>query len=177
MGRHEILGALLTLSFGACATSATSIPRNTTPTKSKATLAPIASSPARPLSRTPSALQTRADTSRVALLIKLADGREAIDRQKFQLFQKRGAQRFIQDVQVRPTFARGRFFGWRVLAYQGPGKLLPGDVVRRVNGRPIERPMQVMTVWAQMAQRTNLVVEVFRNGRTLVLRLPIVDHP
>jgi type II secretory pathway component PulC len=88
---------------------------------------------------------------------------------------KEGPQRFIQLVQVRPTFRRGRFFGWRVLGYQGPGPIRPGDIVIRINGRSMERPAQFMSVWNRLPKETELVVSLVRENKPVTLRFPIVD--
>jgi type II secretory pathway component PulC len=86
-----------------------------------------------------------------------------------------GAQSFIQKVRVRPSFRGGRFIGWRVLAYQGPGPIRTGDVVKRVNGEELERPEQFMKAWNGLRGRTELVLELIRSGKPLSLRFPIVD--
>lgn len=88
---------------------------------------------------------------------------------------KEGAQDFIQRVRVRPTFRKGQFAGWRILAYSGPGPIKPGDVVRRVNRHNIERPEQFMDVWTRLQGRRDLLLEIVRNGQPLNLRYRIVD--
>ena len=57
---------------------------------------------------------------------------------------------FLQHVQTEPRFTHGRFHGWRVVSFF-PGDsrfagidLHAGDVVMRVNGKPIEQPDQFM---------------------------------
>lgn len=109
------------------------------------------------------------------LLVKTSEGVWAIRRGALQRIQKEGAQQFIQQVRVRPTFTRGRFYGWRVLAYRGPGKLRQGDVVRRVNGASIERPEQFMKVWEAMAERSRLEIHLVRQGREVRASWPIID--
>jgi type II secretory pathway component PulC len=86
-----------------------------------------------------------------------------------------GAQSFIQKVRVRPAFRSGRFLGWRVLAYEGPGPIRIGDVVMRVNGEELERPDQFMKAWNGLRGRSDLVVEMIRAGKRVALRFPIVD--
>lgn len=111
------------------------------------------------------------------LLVSLPGGNQAIRRSALLRLQREGAQSFIQKVRVRPAFRHGRFHGWRVVAYRGPGTLLTGDVVTRINGRPIERPEQFMGVWETLASTNKLVVELVRGGKALVYRLPIVEAP
>jgi len=98
-----------------------------------------------------------------------------IQRAELDGYLKRGPQQFIQLVQVRPTFRRGRFFGWRVVEYRGPGPIRPGDIVVRINGRSMERPAQFMSVWNRLARETEVVVSLVRENRPVTLRFPIVD--
>jgi type II secretory pathway component PulC len=98
-----------------------------------------------------------------------------IQRSELRQVLKQGAQAFIQRVQVRPAFRAGRFFGWRVIAYRGPGPVRPGDIVRRINGKGLERPEQFMRAWEGLGRSSQLVLEMVRRGRRLVLRWSIVD--
>jgi len=98
-----------------------------------------------------------------------------ITRAELDRYIRDGAQSFIQRIQVRPAFREGKFFGWRVLGYQGPGPVQRGDIICRVNGRSIERPNQFMDVWSGLPHRAQLTVEMIRDGRPLVLRYPIVE--
>ena len=88
---------------------------------------------------------------------------------------KQGPQDFIQRIRVRPTFRKGQFAGWRVLAYAGPGPLRVGDIVFRINRRSIERPEQFMAVWDGLPGRTELLLELVRAGQPLNLRYRIAD--
>ena len=99
----------------------------------------------------------------------------AISRAPLDRFVNAGPQEFIQRVRVRPVFHEGRFRGWRILAYAGPGPIRRGDVVSRVNGQPIERPEEFMAVWNGLGHRHELVVELTRQGQPVTLRYPIVD--
>jgi hypothetical protein len=128
----------------------------------------------RPTARPPAEGQTERPASRPAPAQPAPDLHGAIRRSELLWVHRQGAQQFIQQVRVRPSFRRGRFFGWRILAYRGPGPIESGDVVRRVNGRPIERPEQFMGVWEKLPGATELVVELWRRGRPVKLRYPIV---
>lgn len=152
------------LAGGACAT--------TTPKKTS-TLADDDNLPTRRV--TPPRAKVAVPPS--ALVVSLPGGHQAIRRSALLDLQRLGAQSFIQQVRVRPAFRHGRFHGWRVVAYRGPGTLLSGDVVTRINGRPIERPEQFMGVWEGLASSDKLVVELIRAGKSLVYRLPIVEAP
>ena len=90
-------------------------------------------------------------------------------------YHRAGPQVFIQRVRVKATFRRGKFFGWRVLAYAGPGQLRQGDIVTRVNGGAVERPDQFMKLWEQLPRRDELVVELVRERKRVTLRYAIVD--
>ena len=88
---------------------------------------------------------------------------------------------FLQHVQTEPRFDRGRFRGWRVVSFF-PGDdrfagvdLQAGDVVTRVNGKPIEEPDQFMRVWTELRSSPELTVDVERNGAPRTLRWTIAD--
>lgn len=118
-------------------------------------------------------------TSRYEVVPQATPGRSpakgVIQRSELDGYIKKGPQRFIQLVRVRPTFRRGRFFGWRVVDYQGPGPIRPGDIVVRINGRSMERPAQFMSVWNRLPRETELVVSLVRKNKPVTLRFPIVD--
>jgi len=119
--------------------------------------------------------QAREDASVPAISVRrLADGSRAIARTDIQRLVDFGANNFIALVDVRPAFRRGRFLGWRVLGYRGPGQLRTGDVVLRVNGRSLERPAQFIAVWNSLATARVLVVELMRSGRRVRLVYAIV---
>lgn len=89
---------------------------------------------------------------------------------------KRGGGEFLSKVRVRATFLRNRFYGWKVISYRGPGKKVRrGDIILRVNDKPIERDYQFLAVWNGLAKRDTLVVKLVRGGKPMVLRYKIVD--
>lgn len=86
---------------------------------------------------------------------------------------------FLQHVEVQPKFSGGRFAGWRV-ASLFPGddrfahcEVQAGDVVQRVNGRPVEKPEQLMEVWQLLRTAPALEIDLDRNGEPKTLRWPI----
>jgi len=88
---------------------------------------------------------------------------------------------FLQHVQTEPRFTRGRFHGWRLVSFF-PGDarfagidLQAGDVITRVNGKPIEQPDQFMAVWTELRTSNELVVDVERAGAPHRLRWTIAD--
>jgi len=97
-------------------------------------------------------------------------GSGVIARSELRRYLAEGPQTFIQRVQVRPAFREGRFYGWRIIAYGGPGPVRVGDIVRRVNHHGLERPEQFMKAWEELSRRSELVLELVRRGRPMVLR-------
>ena len=93
-----------------------------------------------------------------------------------------GPPAFLQRVEVEPVRDRdGRFYGWRVVAVREPawsdGEVQPGDVVLRVNGKPIENPFQFFDVFQSLAFAPELRIAVDRAGAPRELRYPINDDP
>jgi type II secretory pathway component PulC len=86
-----------------------------------------------------------------------------------------GPQAFISQVDVRPAFQRGRFFGWRIVDYRGPGHLRRGDIVVQVNGLGLERPEQFVAAWAGLRRARALEFELIREGRRQTFRYPILE--
>ena len=83
---------------------------------------------------------------------------------------QRGLQPLIADLNLRPALQDGRFQGWRV-RFLKPGEapyrdsaVRPGDIVTAVNGKSIERPDQMMTVWKSLRSATELRFSILRAG-------------
>ena len=92
-----------------------------------------------------------------------------------------GLGRYLQNVEMEPAFDRGTFIGFRIVQLF-PGDLdyasldlRPGDIVTRVNGRPIARPEQAASVWDDLRSASELVVDYQRGGQEHALRFAIVD--
>lgn len=94
---------------------------------------------------------------------------------------QRGIGAFLRAVRAKPAMRSGRFVGWRVveLFKKRPEVhvlgVRPGDTVRRVNGRSLERPEQFKLVWDSLAAASELIVEIERAGRRCELRYVIAD--
>lgn len=92
-----------------------------------------------------------------------------------------GLGRFLGSVRVDPVLQRGAFVGFRIVAFRDPEglyrgvDLLPGDVVVRVNGSPIERPEQALAIWNGLRVTSELCVEYVRGSERREIRYPIVD--
>ncbi|HSC88956.1 MAG TPA: hypothetical protein VLC09_16855, partial [Polyangiaceae bacterium] len=88
---------------------------------------------------------------------------------------------FLQKVEVAPNLVDGKFSGWRIVRFSNPAEwrgvgLSPGDVVRTINGQPIERPEQAYAVFVSLKAAKSLDVAYERDGQPMRLSLPIVDH-
>jgi type II secretory pathway component PulC len=105
-----------------------------------------------------------------------------IDRGELEAVLQQSPGYFLQHVETKPQFRAGRFYGWRLVSFF-PGdprfagiELQAGDVVTRVNGRPIEQPDQFMAVWTALRSSSELVVDVERDGAPRRLRWQIRDR-
>jgi S1-C subfamily serine protease len=95
-----------------------------------------------------------------------------------------GLQRFLPLVEIKPSFANGRFYGWRIAALHWEGTPLagvddvqPGDVVTAVNGRPIERPEQMFACWQSLTMASELRISYDRGQEKRQILYPIDDDP
>jgi len=92
-----------------------------------------------------------------------------------------GLGRWLQTVSVDPLLARGRFRGWIIRSFNSDDvcfsgvDLREGDVVMRVNGRPVERPEEALEVWSKLPTSAELVIDVLRDGQAHRVRFGIVD--
>jgi len=92
-----------------------------------------------------------------------------------------GLGSWLRGVDVEPQIEDGRFQGWRVRAIH-PGDpcwadvdLRPGDVVSRINRRPIERPEEAQAVWSALRGAGEIVVELVRGREARTLRFAVMD--
>lgn len=95
-----------------------------------------------------------------------------------------GLQRFLPLVEIKPAMAKGRFYGWRIVALHwedtplaGVDVIRPGDVVTSVNGRPIERPEQMHACWLSLTMTNELRIAYERNEEKRQLVYTIDDDP
>ena len=92
-----------------------------------------------------------------------------------------GLGTFLQRIQFegRAVFEGGRFKGFKVAALTGDPSfwagvdLKPGDVVMRVNGKPIERPEQALAVFHSLETAPEIRVATERAGEPRELVFPI----
>jgi S1-C subfamily serine protease len=91
-----------------------------------------------------------------------------------------GLGRFLAEFLTEPALnARGEFEGFRIVRVTDPQKFRglgigPGDVVRSINGQPIERPGQAYEAFVALKSAESLDIDYTRSGRPMRLSLPIV---
>lgn len=91
-----------------------------------------------------------------------------------------GVGAFLGGVNIEPHFAGQRFDGWQVVSFWPDDDrfaavdLRPGDIVRAINGRPIQQPNQLFEVWTQLRKADEIVVTGSRGGKPLELRFHVV---
>lgn len=92
-----------------------------------------------------------------------------------------GLGNWLRGVDVEPKIEHGHFQGWMVRGiYAGDPcwsdvDLHVGDVVNRINRRPIERPEQAQAVWTALRSSGEIIVDFLRGGRPRTLRFAVVD--
>lgn len=93
-----------------------------------------------------------------------------------------GFGRFLTHVDVEPSVSAGKFKGWSIVALQPPElwsgiDLQPGDVVTRVNGKPIERELEAYDVFQSVRAADKLEVSYLRQNQPRTLTYVIVGKP
>jgi hypothetical protein len=125
---------------------------------------PARAAPAKPAAR-PAQAVPKGHLSRAELERVLAEGPPWILR------------RLMWEEVISPT---GRFTGWRIMGLPPEWSdidLRPGDVVTRVNNRPVETPDQAWEAWKALGRARELRVMFQREGRNQELVMPIVGEP
>jgi hypothetical protein len=91
-----------------------------------------------------------------------------------------GLGAWLSGVEIEPKVERGRFQGWLIQAVY-PGDpcwndidLRAGDVVVKVNRRPIHSPDEAQAVWTALRGAREIVVDFRRDGKARTLRFPVV---
>jgi len=91
-----------------------------------------------------------------------------------------GLGSFLQTVAIdeHPVFQDHKFHGFRIAGlapqYASTG-IVPGDVITKVNGMPIERPEQAIEVFRSLEIASELHIDYDRDGAPHEVRLAIVD--
>jgi hypothetical protein len=92
-----------------------------------------------------------------------------------------GLGSWLRGVTVAPQLDGKRFEGWviRSLHVKDPCfadiDLRPGDIVSRVNHRPIGRPEEAFAVWTSLRSAREIVVDYTRAGESRTFRIDVVD--
>lgn len=85
---------------------------------------------------------------------------------------------FMTQAQLKPHFVMGRPGGFSVSGIR-PGSLLEklglrnNDVIKKVNGQPINKPEEVFQAYSQFQRDSNIAVEIERNNRIEVFQYEI----
>jgi type II secretory pathway component PulC len=91
-----------------------------------------------------------------------------------------GFGRFLQQVAVEPSLEAGRFRGWMILELRPATfwqrvDLQPGDVVRSVNGLPLEREIEAWEAFESLRTADEIQVAYRRGGAERTFRYRILD--
>ncbi|HVJ18674.1 MAG TPA: hypothetical protein VM686_24805, partial [Polyangiaceae bacterium] len=93
-----------------------------------------------------------------------------------------GFARFLQMVEVEPSLEQGKFVGWNIVSLRPPEfwqgvDLKPGDVVRSVNGLPIERETEAFDAFQSLRTAEKISINYQRGGTQRTLDYRVVDEP
>jgi hypothetical protein len=93
-----------------------------------------------------------------------------------------GLGRFLGFVTLEPRLDGDTFVGWQIVGLRPADTwagvdLVPGDVVTRINGRPIEREAQAFDVFTSLKRSNQLVVTYLRGEQPRELVWRIVPRP
>ena len=107
--------------------------------------------------------------------VRRPGGGLALRRSELRALVNFGAHRFLTLVDVRPAFRERHFIGWQIVAYRGPGRVSPGDIVLQVNRHGLQRPEQFFVAWSTLASGKTLRIDLLRRRRRVIVELPIID--
>jgi S1-C subfamily serine protease len=86
---------------------------------------------------------------------------------------------FLRQLEVAPRMVGDRFVGWQLvqlLDRVGPLNdvdVAPGDVLLAINGKPLERPDELQTVWDSLRTANELTARLTRGDARVELRFTI----
>jgi len=90
-----------------------------------------------------------------------------------------GPGMFLRQLEVAPRMVGDRFVGWQLvqlLDRVGPLNdvdVAPGDVLLAINGKPLERPDELQTVWDSLRTANELTARLTRGDARVELRFTI----
>jgi hypothetical protein len=103
-----------------------------------------------------------------------------IERKVYDKMLDRGPSYFVRQIKVKAVVINDEFIGFRLLElfpfepYFKEGEIRRGDIVQQVNGLPIGRPEQFMAAWTGLKSRSQLEIQLIRNGRRLLVTWNII---
>jgi S1-C subfamily serine protease len=93
-----------------------------------------------------------------------------------------GLGKFLQRADLRAELREGTFVGFRIVELRPPAwwqgvDVVPGDVITRVNGMPIEQPTDAHAAFESLRKSDKLVVNYLREGQPRELSYSIIEKP
>ena len=94
-----------------------------------------------------------------------------------------GPPAVLQLVEVSANVDGPRFLGWRLVRLLEPASLLrsldllPGDVLRSVNGNPLSKPDELMALWTELSAASKIECQLTRGDLPFTIVVDIVDAP
>ena len=184
------MGALLVAVTGGCADQPPPRPVNSGESVAHATAAeplgagagPNGSQELAPVPSGPAPGESRIPAPRPPLPCEARRGVDGLRRAAVLRTLDGGLGHWLRNVDIDPKLEHGRFRGWiiRTLpegdACYADLDLQAGDVVTRINGRPVERPEEASDIWDGLRTSTALVIDFVRAGRPRTLRFRIVEQ-
>jgi len=161
--------ALVALAHGACGPAVSNLPRTLDDEAESQKTAPAAPAPVQeaPVPAAHEGKALRMGTIARARLIAVLDA---------------GPGMFLRQLEVSPRMAGDRFVGWQLVQLidrtgpLGDVDVAPGDVLLAINGKPLERPDELQTVWDSLRTANELVARLRRGEAGLELHFTI-DPP
>jgi len=104
-----------------------------------------------------------------------------IDRAVLVTVLDRGPGEFLRQLEVTSAMDGDQFIGWRLVQLLDPRSslstldLAAGDILLALNGAPLSRPEQLMTVWESLRSANSLTCDLLR-GQTR-FQLSFTIHP
>ncbi|MCP4446180.1 MAG: hypothetical protein GY811_12665 [Myxococcales bacterium] len=98
----------------------------------------------------------------------------SIARAKFDETLDAGVGAFLGGLDIAAHVQGGNFAGWQIESFDNPWvDLVPGDIVKSVNGARIETPAQVQALWLRLKGTEQILVSVMRGEAAFELRFTV----
>ena len=104
-----------------------------------------------------------------------------LERSALEAILDQGPGTFLRGVEITAQFHNDRFTGWKVVQFMpsehrfDPYDLVPGDIVKTVNGHQISRPNHLHDLWEELRETSTIVVALERDGAPFELQFDVVD--